>query len=284
MSSQAGRHFRTFVCVLRDTRKSAHCLQLVGHSVSVKRQDTKWDAGRGMEEIHEFCFKEFAAVRSIRNFPVSVFQNIPYPHPFPLRLAITGTCRIGRRVCRMRCIALGALHAAGHVGERGRCIVRFDKAGALDGIFPVAGADGVDCHIQAGELLVLLHVKQVVLLVVFLRRLAGRDAEQPDWTVIPELVEELTGTGVQLLRDVGGGSKRYLSGSVAEIIVHNLHLHHADIGAGSAVLAPSVSESERSTCFATAVSVTSYWSVRELPNPLLAASLWDSGVDSIPLA
>ena len=134
----------------------------------------------------------------------------------------------------MRCIALGALHAAGHVGERGRCIVRFDKAGALDGIFPVAGADGVDRHIQAGELLVLLHVKQVVLLVVFLRRLAGRDAEQPDWTVIPELVEELTGTGVQLLRDVGGGSKRYLSGSVAEIIVHNLHLHHADIGAGSA--------------------------------------------------
>ena len=103
---------------------------------------------------------------------------------------------------------------------------------------------------------------------MFLRRLAGRDAEQPDWTVIPELVEELTGTGVQLLRDVGGGSKRYLSGSVAEIIVHNLHLHHADIGAGSAVLAPTVSQSERSTCFATAVSVTSYWSVRGIAESL----------------
>ena len=50
----------------------------------------------------------------------------------------------------MRCIALGALHAAGHVGERGRRIIRLDKAGALDGILPVAGADGIDRHIQAG--------------------------------------------------------------------------------------------------------------------------------------
>ena len=45
-----------------DTRKSAHCLRLVGHNprVSKRGKDTEWDASRGMEEIHEFCFKEFA--------------------------------------------------------------------------------------------------------------------------------------------------------------------------------------------------------------------------------
>ena len=106
----------------------------------------------GMPDVAWKKYTNFAS----KNLPPSVLSGIfrylffgifLIPHPFPLWLAITGTCRIGRRVCRMRCIALGALHAAGHVGERGRCIVRFDKAGALDGIFTVAGADGVDCHI-----------------------------------------------------------------------------------------------------------------------------------------
>ena len=29
--------------------------------MSKRGQDTEWDASHGMEEIHEFCFKEFAA-------------------------------------------------------------------------------------------------------------------------------------------------------------------------------------------------------------------------------
>jgi len=30
--------------------------------VSKRGRDTEWDASCGMEEIHEFCFKEFAPV------------------------------------------------------------------------------------------------------------------------------------------------------------------------------------------------------------------------------
>ena len=59
-------------------------MRLVGHTprVSKRGQDTKWDAGRGMEEIHEFCFKEFAVVRSIPELSVPGCScNIPYPHP-----------------------------------------------------------------------------------------------------------------------------------------------------------------------------------------------------------
>ncbi len=39
-----------------------HGLWLVGHTpgVSKRGRDTKWDANSDMEEIHEFCFKEFA--------------------------------------------------------------------------------------------------------------------------------------------------------------------------------------------------------------------------------
>ena len=61
---------------IRDTRKSAHCLRLVGHTpwVSKRGQDTEWDASHGMEEIHEFCFKEFAAVCLFWNF---LFSGIP---------------------------------------------------------------------------------------------------------------------------------------------------------------------------------------------------------------
>ena len=50
-----------------------HCLRLVGHTprVSKRGKDTEWDASRGMEEIHEFCFKDFAAVCLFWNFFVS---------------------------------------------------------------------------------------------------------------------------------------------------------------------------------------------------------------------
>jgi hypothetical protein len=34
-------------------------------------KDTEWDASHGMEEIREFCFKEFAAVCLFWNFFVS---------------------------------------------------------------------------------------------------------------------------------------------------------------------------------------------------------------------
>jgi TM2 domain-containing membrane protein YozV len=39
--------------------------------VSKRGKDTEWDASRGMEEIHEFCFKDFAAVCLFWNFFVS---------------------------------------------------------------------------------------------------------------------------------------------------------------------------------------------------------------------
>jgi hypothetical protein len=42
--------------------------------VSKRGQDTEWDASHGMEEIHEFCFKEFAAVCLFWNF---LFSGIP---------------------------------------------------------------------------------------------------------------------------------------------------------------------------------------------------------------
>ena len=49
---------------LAATRKSAHCLRLVGAhrgGLSKRGKDTEWDAPRGMEEILGFCFKELAA-------------------------------------------------------------------------------------------------------------------------------------------------------------------------------------------------------------------------------
>jgi hypothetical protein len=42
--------------------------------VSKRGQDTELDASHGMEEIHEFCFKEFAAVCLFWNF---LFSGIP---------------------------------------------------------------------------------------------------------------------------------------------------------------------------------------------------------------
>jgi len=36
--------------------------------VSKRGQDTEWDASHGMEEIREFCFKEFPAVCLFWNF------------------------------------------------------------------------------------------------------------------------------------------------------------------------------------------------------------------------
>jgi hypothetical protein len=67
----------------RDTRKSAHCLWLVEHTPgeSKRGQDTEWDASHGMEEIREFCFKEFATVCLFWNFSVLWSScNITY-HP-----------------------------------------------------------------------------------------------------------------------------------------------------------------------------------------------------------
>ena len=39
--------------------------------MSKRGKDTEWDASHGMEEIREFCFKEFAAVCLFWNFFVS---------------------------------------------------------------------------------------------------------------------------------------------------------------------------------------------------------------------
>jgi len=47
--------------------------------VSKRGQDTEWDASHSMEEIREFCFKEFAAVCLFWNFFVLWFSgNITY--------------------------------------------------------------------------------------------------------------------------------------------------------------------------------------------------------------
>ena len=49
--------------------------------MSKRGKDTEWDASRGMEEIHEFCFKDFAAVCLFWNFfVVWSSYNITY-HP-----------------------------------------------------------------------------------------------------------------------------------------------------------------------------------------------------------
>ena len=55
---------------LAATRKFAHCLWFGGHTPGVfkRGRDTEWDASRGMEEIREFCFKDFAAVCLFWNF------------------------------------------------------------------------------------------------------------------------------------------------------------------------------------------------------------------------
>ena len=42
--------------------------------MSKRGQDTEWDASHSMEEIREFCFKEFAAVCLFWNF---LFSSIP---------------------------------------------------------------------------------------------------------------------------------------------------------------------------------------------------------------
>ena len=49
--------------------------------MSKRGKDTEWDASRGMEEILEFCVKEFAAVCLFWNFFVLWYScNITY-HP-----------------------------------------------------------------------------------------------------------------------------------------------------------------------------------------------------------
>ena len=60
---------------LGDTRKSAHCLRLVGHTrecPNVTRHGTGCQLRHG--RIREFCFKEFAAVCLFWNF---LFSSIP---------------------------------------------------------------------------------------------------------------------------------------------------------------------------------------------------------------
>ena len=66
-----------------DTRKSAHCLWLVGHTPGVfkRGKDTEWDANCGMEEIREFCFKEFAVACLFWNFFVLYYSNNITYHP-----------------------------------------------------------------------------------------------------------------------------------------------------------------------------------------------------------
>ena len=44
------------------------CLTDSFRGVFKRGKDTEWDASRGMEEIHEFCFKDFAAVCLFWNF------------------------------------------------------------------------------------------------------------------------------------------------------------------------------------------------------------------------
>ena len=57
------------VCGLSDTLRR----------VSKRGRDTEWDANHGMEEIREFCFKEFAAVCLFWNFFVLWYScNITY--------------------------------------------------------------------------------------------------------------------------------------------------------------------------------------------------------------
>ena len=81
------KHADTYIMYLhaystRDTRKSAHCLWLVGHTPgeSKRGQDTEWDASHGMEEIREFCFKDL---------PPSVYSETFLPSGIPVILLIT---------------------------------------------------------------------------------------------------------------------------------------------------------------------------------------------------
>ena len=57
--------------------------QFVGHTPGVfkRGKDTEWDANCGMEEIREFCFKEFAAVCLFWNFFVLYYSNNITYHP-----------------------------------------------------------------------------------------------------------------------------------------------------------------------------------------------------------
>ena len=82
------KHADTYIMYLhaystRDTRKSAHCLWLVGHTPGVfkRGKDTEWDANCGMEEIREFCFKEFAVACLFWNFFVLYYSNNITYHP-----------------------------------------------------------------------------------------------------------------------------------------------------------------------------------------------------------
>ena len=75
---QASRQFVGLLCVsLIGTRKFAHCLWLVGHTPGVfkRGKDTEWDVNCGMEEIREFCFKEFAVACLFWNFFVLYYSN-----------------------------------------------------------------------------------------------------------------------------------------------------------------------------------------------------------------
>ena len=44
-------------------------------------EDTEWDANCGMEEIREFCFKEFAVACLFWNFFVLYYSNNITYHP-----------------------------------------------------------------------------------------------------------------------------------------------------------------------------------------------------------
>ena len=68
---------------IRDTHKSPKIVCWLADTVRGVFQtwkDTEWDASHGMEEIREFCFKEFAAICLFWNFFVLWFSdNITYP-------------------------------------------------------------------------------------------------------------------------------------------------------------------------------------------------------------
>ena len=74
----ASRGYVLFRGAIRDTHKSPKIVCWLADTVRGVLQtwkDTEWDASRGMEEILEFCFKEFAAVCLFWNFFVLWSSN-----------------------------------------------------------------------------------------------------------------------------------------------------------------------------------------------------------------
>ena len=104
------KHADTYIMYLhaystRDTRKSAHCLRLVGHTPGVfkRGRDTESDANMQLEEMLTFFSNEFPSAFP-HEIPKCVSNNITYPPKRSMLIATISFAIFCRRRVSFGCM------------------------------------------------------------------------------------------------------------------------------------------------------------------------------------